>query len=100
MGAGIGLGLWCGAVVGTVDNLMRPWLVGRDTEMPDLLILLGTLGGIVLFGAVGVIIGPIVAALFVTVWEIYGTVFKDVLPEVVLGEETVSQPEPSPVPEA
>jgi predicted PurR-regulated permease PerM len=96
VGAGIGLGLWCGAVVGTVDNLMRPWLVGRDTEMPDLLILLGTLGGIVLFGAVGVIIGPIVAALFVTVWEIYGTVFKDVLPEVVLGEDTVSRAEPSP----
>jgi predicted PurR-regulated permease PerM len=100
VGAGIGLGLWCGAVVGTVDNLMRPWLVGRDTEMPDLLILLGTLGGIVLFGAVGVIIGPIVAALFVTVWEIYGTVFKDVLPEVVLGEDTVSRAEPSPATEA
>lgn len=100
VGAGIGLGVWCGAVVGTVDNLMRPWLVGRDTEMPDLLILLGTLGGLVLFGAVGIIIGPIVAALFVTVWEIYGTVFQDVLPEVVLGEETIPRAEPSPAPEA
>jgi hypothetical protein len=50
--------------------------------MHDLLILFGTLGGIVLFGIIGFIIGPIVAALFVTVWEIYGVVFSNVLPEV------------------
>jgi predicted PurR-regulated permease PerM len=81
-GAGIGLGLWCGAVVGTVDNLMRPWLVGRDTQMPDLFILLGTLGGLFLFGAAGVLIGPIVAALFITVWELYGEAFRELLPEV------------------
>ena len=83
-GAGIGIALWCAIVVGTVDNLMRPWLVGKDTKMPDLLILLGTLGGLVLFGAIGVIIGPIVAALFVTVWEIYGEAFEDLLPDVRL----------------
>lgn len=80
--AGVGLALWCGALVGTVDNFLRPYLVGRDTKMPDLLILLSTLGGIVLFGAVGIVIGPIVAALFVTVWDIYGTAFKDLLPAV------------------
>ncbi len=78
--AGIGLTIWCAVVVGTADNVLRPWLVGKDTKMSDLLILLGTLGGLVLFGAVGIIIGPIVAALFVTVWDIYGTAFKDVLP--------------------
>jgi predicted PurR-regulated permease PerM len=78
----IGLFVWCVAVVGTVDNILRPRLVGRDTKMSDLLILLGTLGGILLFGAVGFIIGPIVAALFVTVWEIYGIAFKDYLPAV------------------
>jgi predicted PurR-regulated permease PerM len=83
--AGLLLAGWCGFVVGTVDNLIRPRLVGRDTKMSDLLILLSTLGGIFLFGAVGVIIGPIVAALFVTVWEIYGVAFKAVLPE---GAET------------
>ena len=81
VGAAVGLTLWCALVAGTVDNLLRPRLVGRDTQMPDLLILLGTLGGLTLFGAVGLIIGPIVAALFVTVWEIYGETFKDVLPE-------------------
>ncbi len=78
--AGLGLGIWCAGLVGTVDNFLRPWLVGRDTKMPDLLILLGTLGGILLFGAEGVIIGPIVAALFVTIWDIYGSAFRDVLP--------------------
>ncbi len=80
-GAGIGVLVWCAVVVSTVDNLLRPWLVGRDTQMPDLMILLGTLGGLVMFGAAGVIVGPIVAALFLTVWELYGEAFKSVLPE-------------------
>lgn len=78
----VGLALFCGLVVGSMDNFLRPRLVGKDTQMHDLLILLGTLGGIVMFGIVGFIIGPIVAALFVTVWDIYGLAFKDVLPEV------------------
>jgi predicted PurR-regulated permease PerM len=82
VGAGLGLFVWCAAVVGTVDNVLRPWLVGKDTKMPDLLILLGTLGGLIIFGAAGIIIGPIIAALFVTVWDIYGAAFKGVLPEV------------------
>lgn len=78
-GAAIGVALWCGAVVGTIDNLLRPRLVGGDTEMPDLLILIGTLGGLTLFGAAGLILGPVVAALFITVWEIYGSTFRDLL---------------------
>jgi predicted PurR-regulated permease PerM len=80
LGKGIGLALFCILVVGSVDNLLRPRLVGRDTQMHDLLILFGTLGGILLFGVLGFIVGPIVAALFVTIWEIYGTVFRDLLP--------------------
>ncbi len=48
-----------------------------------LILLLGTLGGLSLFGAVGVIIGPVVAALFITIWEIYGAAFKDVLTEPI-----------------
>jgi len=79
--AAIGLFVWCAAVVGTVDNVLRPWLVGKDTKMPDLLILLGTLGGLVVFGAKGIVIGPIVAALFITVWDLYAVAFKDYLPE-------------------
>jgi len=73
---------WCAVVVGTVDNFLRPRLIGRDARMSDLLILLSTLGGIVLFGAVGFIVGPIVAALFVTVWHIYGETFSEWLPRM------------------
>lgn len=80
--AAVGLLVWCAIVVGSIDNLLRPRLIGRDARMSDLLILLSTLGGIVLFGAVGFIVGPIVAALFVTVWCIYGDVFQDWLPAV------------------
>ena len=80
--AAIGLLIWCAVVVSTVDNFLRPRLVGRDARMSDLLILLSTLGGIVLFGAVGFIVGPIVAALFVTVWHIYGETFHEWLPPV------------------
>jgi len=79
--AAILLLLWCVLVVGSIDNFLRPALVGKDTELPDLLILLSTLGGIVLFGMVGFVVGPIVASMFVTVWEIYGEAFRDVLPE-------------------
>jgi predicted PurR-regulated permease PerM len=77
-GAAIGLAVWCSAVVGTADNFLRPLLVGKDTKMPDLLILLGTMGGLVLFGAVGLVIGPIIAALFVTVWELYGSAVDEI----------------------
>lgn len=80
--AGIGLLVWCALVVSTVDNFLRPRLVGRDARMSDLLILLSTLGGIMLFGAVGFIVGPIVAALFVSIWHIYGETFSDWLPAV------------------
>jgi len=82
-GKAIGLTLFCGLVVGSVDNVLRPRLVGKDTEMNDLMILLSTLGGISLFGLTGFIIGPIIAALFVTVWDMYGVFFRDVLPASV-----------------
>ena len=71
--------IFCGLLVGSVDNLLRPKMVGRDTRMHELLIFFGTLGGISLFGIIGFIIGPIVAALFTTIWEIYGETFKEYL---------------------
>ena len=76
-----GLGLFCALVVGSIDNLLRPVLVGKDTQMHELMIFFGTLGGIIMFGIMGMFIGPIVAALFVTIWEIYGVAFKDILPD-------------------
>jgi len=80
--AGTALGVWCAVVVGTIDNVLRSTLVGRDAKMPDLLILVGTLGGLYLFGPIGFMVGPIVCGLFLTAWDIYGTVFTDVLPPV------------------
>lgn len=75
------LAIFCALVVGSLDNLLRPILVGKDTQMHELMIFFGTLGGIFMFGIVGVIIGPIIAALFVTIWEIYGQAFGDILPD-------------------
>ena len=69
---GLGLAAFCGLVVGSVDNLLRPLLVGRDTQMHELLIFFSTLGGLLMFGMMGFIVGPILAALFVTVWEMFG----------------------------
>jgi predicted PurR-regulated permease PerM len=77
-----GLGIFCALVIGSIDNLLRPILVGKDTQMHELMIFFGTLGGIIMFGIIGMIIGPIVAALFITIWEIYGVAFNDILPQV------------------
>ena len=82
VGGGIGLIIFCGVLVGSLDNLLRPILVGKDTKLHELMIFLSTLGGIFMFGVVGLFIGPIIASLFVTIWEMYGVAFKDVLPEV------------------
>lgn len=79
VGQGIFLAGFCALIVGSVDNLLRPRLVGHDTKMHELLILFGTIGGILLFGVLGFIIGPILAALFVTIWEIYGHAYRDLL---------------------
>jgi predicted PurR-regulated permease PerM len=87
---------WCATVVGTIDNILRPALVGKDAKMPDLLILIGTLGGLFLFGPIGFIVGPIVCGLFLTVWDIYGTTFKAILPPVKSGTTgELTRPEPT-----
>ncbi|MDX9894734.1 MAG: AI-2E family transporter [Desulfofustis sp.] len=88
------LGVLCGLVAGNLDNLIRPRLVGKDTEMHDLFVLFGTLGGIAMFGILGIIIGPIIAALFITIWELYGTAFRDYLPDMrtILRPSLASRP--------
>jgi predicted PurR-regulated permease PerM len=58
-------------VIGLVDNLLRPYLVGKDTEMPDYLVLISTLGGIAVFGLDGLVIGPVIAAMFIAVWGLF-----------------------------
>lgn len=74
--------IWCGAIVGTVDNVLRPVLVGKNAGMSDLLIMFGTLGGLMFFGPFGFIVGPIVCGLFLTAWELYGVAFREILPPV------------------
>lgn len=69
-------------VIGLVDNILRPILVGKDTRMPDYLILISTLGGMALFGLNGFVLGPLVAALFVASWNLFSAGKKTVrLPE-------------------
>ncbi len=58
-------------LIGMIDNVLRPILVGRDTKMPDYLILLSTLGGLGLFGLSGFVIGPIIAAFFLAIWVMF-----------------------------
>ena len=58
-------------VIGLIDNLLRPMLVGRDAKLPDYVVLLSTLGGLQLFGVSGFVLGPVIAAVFITVWEIF-----------------------------
>ena len=65
----IGLAIWGFGVVGTIDNLLRPILVGRDSGLPDILTLISTLGGIAAFGAAGLVLGPVLAGVFLSLWE-------------------------------
>jgi predicted PurR-regulated permease PerM len=60
-------------VIGLVDNVLRPTLVGKDTKIPDYVVLISTLGGIAVFGLNGFVIGPVIAAMFMAVWDIYAS---------------------------
>lgn len=89
-------------LIGLVDNLLRPRLVGQDTKMPDYLILLSTLGGLAWFGLSGFVIGPIIAALFVTCWQMlgneYGRPHDEVVTESVEEKEENSSSKPENLP--
>ncbi len=60
-------------VIGLVDNFLRPILVGKDTKLPDYIVLISTLGGMSIFGLTGFVIGPTIAALFLACWDIFST---------------------------
>ena len=68
---GIGLIAWGTIVIGLVDNLLRPLLEGKDIRMPDYLVLVSTIGGMAIFGINGFVIGPVIAAIFLSVWGIF-----------------------------
>jgi predicted PurR-regulated permease PerM len=69
--AGIGLFIWGGLVVSLVDNILRPFLIGRETKLPVLWLFLSILGGLRAFGFLGVLIGPAVLSLFLACYHIY-----------------------------
>lgn len=69
--AALGLLAWGVLVIGLVDNVLRPILVGKETRMPDYLVLVATLGGLAVFGLNGFVLGPVIAALFIATWEIF-----------------------------
>jgi predicted PurR-regulated permease PerM len=95
----VGLALFCGLIIGSVDNVLRPILVGRDTKMHELLIFFSTLGGLLAFGVMGFILGPILTALFLTVWEMFGVAFRGELqesPAVVVTDHEIKTPPEGP----
>jgi predicted PurR-regulated permease PerM len=58
-------------VIGLIDNVLRPILVGQDTHLPDYVVLISTIGGMALFGINGFVIGPVIAALFIAAWDLF-----------------------------
>ncbi len=74
-------------IIGLVDNVLRPVLVSRDTQIPDFLVLIATLGGLTIFGISGFVIGPIIAAFFLVVWDMFAEEYaREDDPPMVQGE--------------
>jgi len=65
----IGLGVWAGIVIFTIDNIFRPVVISSATEIPFLVVLFGVLGGLATFGMIGLFIGPVILAMLVAVWR-------------------------------
>jgi predicted PurR-regulated permease PerM len=75
---GLGLILYGMLVIGLVDNILRPILVGKDTKLPDYVVLISTLGGIEVFGLNGFVVGPLIAAIFMVTWEIFSASRREI----------------------
>ncbi len=76
-------------VIGLADNVLRPILVGKDTKLPDYVVLISTLGGLALFGLNGFVIGPLIAALFIAAWSLYAEAREEHEVVAVPAEEVV-----------
>ena len=68
---GLALVAWGVLVIGLIDNVLRPILVGKDTRMPDYVVMITTLGGMAVFGIHGFVLGPVIAAMFIAVWHLH-----------------------------
>jgi len=88
IGAGIVVVAVGALIIGSIDNFLRPMLVGKEIKMHDLLVLLSTLGGLGMFGLTGFIIGPVLASFFLSVWAMFQEVFTS---ELSVNQETSSQ---------
>lgn len=64
-------------MISTVDNILRPYLIGKETEMPDMIITISILGGLSLFGITGLVIGPVIAGFFITMWHLFEEKYQD-----------------------
>jgi predicted PurR-regulated permease PerM len=83
-----------GVAITAAENVLRPVVIGRDTRMPDYLILVSTLGGIMVFGLAGFVAGPVIAALFLVLWELFAEDMR-ADPEAVPDTEAASPPPPA-----
>ena len=95
---GVALIAWGAAVIGMSDNVLRPVLVGKDTKLPDYLVLLTTLGGMSLFGISGFVIGPTIAALFMAAWALFRHAGRRELREAAAAAATDAAMEAAPPP--
>jgi len=85
---GIGLFLFGVFVISMVDNILRPLIIGSRTKMPTILILFSVLGGIKLFGMIGFVMGPLIMAAFISVFEIFRHIEDEKEAEVGTGEQS------------
>ena len=81
---GVGLLVWSLGVVGMVDNILKPLLIGNRLGLPVLFLFFGILGGLVLFGAVGIILGPALFALLRVLLDLYAEEYS----KTGVGEES------------
>ena len=72
----LGFGAWALILVGTIDNLLNPVVVGKNIDLHPLIILFSVLGGISLMGAIGILVGPLVVSLFWSLLSVYKEHFK------------------------
>jgi len=82
-------------VIGLIDNVLRPILVGKDTRIPDYVVLISTLGGLALFGVNGLLLGPVIAALFLAVWDIFSASrrrYSEPVPSVAIADDEALRP--------
>jgi predicted PurR-regulated permease PerM len=69
MAAGVGLLIWGTIVVSWIDNIVRPFVISRETRIPFLLVMFGVLGGLAAFGLVGLFMGPVILAVLIAIWR-------------------------------